>query len=206
MIHFHRLSGYPPFYDTNNVELFKKIMSGRYEFDRPWWDNISDRGKTFLSNINKLAKDFIRKLLVLDPKQRFTAKDALNHPFITHHCGSGAAPVDLPMVEKLQLHEPQAIATPMAVNPITHEVVPRAVQNKPNKVQNSPTVARKIGVKTPIDDSGCITSNETLNAHKQVGASNEKLKERKKSNIFTNKVTAGISNWFRQKSVHKMNQ
>lgn len=40
----NRLSGYPPFYDTNNVELFKKIMAGRYEFDRPWWDLISERG------------------------------------------------------------------------------------------------------------------------------------------------------------------
>jgi calcium/calmodulin-dependent protein kinase I len=39
------LSGYPPFYDANNVELFKKIMAGRYEFDRPWWDNIAERGK-----------------------------------------------------------------------------------------------------------------------------------------------------------------
>ncbi len=38
------LSGYPPFYDANNVELFKKIMAGRYAFDRPWWDNISEKG------------------------------------------------------------------------------------------------------------------------------------------------------------------
>ena len=44
---FFRLSGYPPFYDANNVELFKKIMAGRYEFDRPWWDNISERGILF---------------------------------------------------------------------------------------------------------------------------------------------------------------
>ena len=42
------LAGYPPFYDANNVELFKKIMAGRYEFDRPWWDTVSDRG--ILSN------------------------------------------------------------------------------------------------------------------------------------------------------------
>jgi calcium/calmodulin-dependent protein kinase I len=40
------LCGYPPFYDQNNVELFKQIMAGRYEFDRPWWDNISENGKS----------------------------------------------------------------------------------------------------------------------------------------------------------------
>jgi calcium/calmodulin-dependent protein kinase I len=70
------LCGYPPFYDQNNVVLFKQIMSGKYEFDRPWWDNISEK-----------AKDFIRHLLVLDPAQRYTARMALNHPFIVDNCG-----------------------------------------------------------------------------------------------------------------------
>lgn len=70
------LCGYPPFFDQNNTELFKKIMSGRFQFDRPWWDNVSDK-----------AKDFIKKLLVLDPTQRWTATQALSHPFIVDHCG-----------------------------------------------------------------------------------------------------------------------
>ncbi|KAL3895724.1 MAG: hypothetical protein SGCHY_004527 [Lobulomycetales sp.] len=70
------LSGYPPFYDQNNVELFKQIMAGKYEFDRPWWDNISEK-----------AKNFIRHLLVLDPRSRYTADQALAHPFIVDHCG-----------------------------------------------------------------------------------------------------------------------
>ncbi len=34
-----------------------------------------------------LAKDFIRHLLVLDPKTRYTAEQALKHPFIVKHCG-----------------------------------------------------------------------------------------------------------------------
>ena len=42
------LCGYPPFYDNNNVVLFRQIMSGRYEFDRPWWDNITDKGDSFI--------------------------------------------------------------------------------------------------------------------------------------------------------------
>ncbi|KAJ3091888.1 calcium calmodulin-dependent protein kinase type 1G [Quaeritorhiza haematococci] len=71
------LCGYPPFYDQNNVELFKQILAGKYEFDRPWWDNISEK-----------AKDFIRHLLVLDPRVRNTAKSALQHPFIVDNCGS----------------------------------------------------------------------------------------------------------------------
>lgn len=38
------LCGYPPFYDATNTELFKKIMAGKFQFDKPWWDNISDIG------------------------------------------------------------------------------------------------------------------------------------------------------------------
>lgn len=70
------LCGYPPFYDQNNVELYKQILACRYEFEKPWWDNISED-----------AKGFIRKLLVLDPAKRYTAKQAVMHPFIVVNCG-----------------------------------------------------------------------------------------------------------------------
>lgn len=70
------LCGYPPFYDQNNVQLFKQIMAGSYEFDKPWWDKISET-----------AKDFIRHLLVLNVQNRYTTKNALMHPFIENNCG-----------------------------------------------------------------------------------------------------------------------
>lgn len=48
-----RLSGNPPFYDDGDEEdsdsrdknLFLKILSGDYEFDSPYWDDISDSGE-----------------------------------------------------------------------------------------------------------------------------------------------------------------
>ncbi|KAI8821384.1 kinase-like domain-containing protein [Fimicolochytrium jonesii] len=70
------LCGYPPFYDQNNVELFKLIMAGNFKFDKPWWDPISDT-----------AKHFISRLLVVNPKDRQTAAEALEHPFIVSNCG-----------------------------------------------------------------------------------------------------------------------
>lgn len=45
------LSGNPPFYDDADEDddrdknLFLKILSGDYEFDSPYWDDISDSGK-----------------------------------------------------------------------------------------------------------------------------------------------------------------
>lgn len=41
----HRLCGYPPFYDENDSKLFEQILKAEYEFDSPYWDDISDSGK-----------------------------------------------------------------------------------------------------------------------------------------------------------------
>lgn len=38
------LCGYPPFYDENDANLFAQIIKGEYEFDSPYWDEISDSG------------------------------------------------------------------------------------------------------------------------------------------------------------------
>lgn len=40
------LCGYPPFYDESDANLFAQIIKGEYEFDSPYWDDISDSGKT----------------------------------------------------------------------------------------------------------------------------------------------------------------
>lgn len=66
------LCGYPPFYDENDSELFKQILKAHYEFDSPFWDEISDS-----------AKDFIRHLMCKDPAARYSCKDAIAHPWIS---------------------------------------------------------------------------------------------------------------------------
>lgn len=40
-----RLCGYPPFYDENDSKLFEQILKAEYEFDSPYWDDISDSGR-----------------------------------------------------------------------------------------------------------------------------------------------------------------
>uniref|UniRef100_A0A7N6FDE5 Protein kinase domain-containing protein n=1 Tax=Anabas testudineus TaxID=64144 RepID=A0A7N6FDE5_ANATE len=65
------LCGYPPFYDENDSKLFEQILKADYEFDAPYWDDISDS-----------AKDFIGSLMEKDPAKRFTCEQALRHPWI----------------------------------------------------------------------------------------------------------------------------
>jgi serine/threonine protein kinase len=60
------LCGYPPFADSNQSELFRRIRMSNWKFRGEEWENISDD-----------AKDLIRGLLVANPIQRLTAKQAL---------------------------------------------------------------------------------------------------------------------------------
>ncbi|KAM9212048.1 calcium/calmodulin-dependent protein kinase type 1G isoform 2-T2 [Dugong dugon] len=65
------LCGYPPFYEETESKLFEKIKEGYYEFESPFWDDISES-----------AKDFICHLLEKDPSERYTCEKALRHPWI----------------------------------------------------------------------------------------------------------------------------
>lgn len=75
------LCGYPPFHDDNHNALFRKIKKGKYQFDSPYWDHVSDD-----------AKDLIKRMLVVDPAERDTAEKLLQHPWIT---GNEVATVQL---------------------------------------------------------------------------------------------------------------
>jgi phosphorylase kinase gamma subunit len=70
VILFTLLSGSPPFWHRKQQIMLRTIMSGTYTFSSPEWDDISDH-----------AKDLIRNLLVVNPTKRYTAEQALSHPF-----------------------------------------------------------------------------------------------------------------------------
>jgi len=81
------LSGYPPFYADSAPALFKKIMDVKYDFDDSVWDDISDS-----------AKDLIRNLLVKDPAKRFTAKQCLQHPWVSGSAAKSKATLKMTKV------------------------------------------------------------------------------------------------------------
>ncbi|NP_956744.1 caM kinase-like vesicle-associated protein [Danio rerio] len=79
------LSGNPPFYDeaddddyeNHDKNLFRKILAGDYEFDSPYWDEISDS-----------AKNLVSRLMEVDQDQRLTAQEAINHEWISGNAAS----------------------------------------------------------------------------------------------------------------------
>lgn len=70
VISYILLCGYPPFYDENDANLFAQILKGEFEFDSPYWDEISDS-----------AKDFIKQLMCVNVERRYTCRQALGHPW-----------------------------------------------------------------------------------------------------------------------------
>jgi len=65
------LGGYPPFIESNQKELFRKIRKGQYEFHEEYWSPVSEE-----------AKELIRSLLTVDPSKRLSADAALNNTWI----------------------------------------------------------------------------------------------------------------------------
>ena len=59
----HRLCGYPPFPSNNDIERMKCIATATFHFYPEEWSRISTE-----------AKEFIKKLIVVDPMKRLTAE------------------------------------------------------------------------------------------------------------------------------------
>merc|ERR1711972_763946 len=65
------LCGYPPFHGETDAEVLSKVRLGNFSFNAADWKNVSED-----------AKNLIRMLLKMNPRDRYTAEQALNHEWI----------------------------------------------------------------------------------------------------------------------------
>ncbi|KAL3139963.1 hypothetical protein ABBQ38_004250 [Trebouxia sp. C0009 RCD-2024] len=74
---YQLLTGQFPFDDKQNpfkpsvAKIWASILTGKLDFNKKCWDGVSSG-----------AKDFVRSLLIRDPAERPTAKQALHHPWV----------------------------------------------------------------------------------------------------------------------------
>jgi len=72
VITYFLLCGYTPFDTESNVDEIQRIIAGDYKFEPAiYWQGVSEE-----------ARDFIRRLLTVDPSARMTAQEALKHPWL----------------------------------------------------------------------------------------------------------------------------
>merc|ERR1719162_2186270 len=74
------LCGYPPFYGETDAEVLSKVRLGNFSFNAADWKNISED-----------AKNLIRMLLKMNPRDRYTAEQALHHEWIKNKAPAAAA-------------------------------------------------------------------------------------------------------------------
>merc|ERR1719387_2761101 len=71
VIMYVMLCGYPPFFGETDAEVLSKVRLGNFSFNAADWKNVSED-----------AKALIRMLLKMNPRDRYTAEQALNHEWI----------------------------------------------------------------------------------------------------------------------------
>mmetsp|Transcript_28189 Transcript_28189/g.80059 ORF Transcript_28189/g.80059 Transcript_28189/m.80059 type:complete len:545 (+) Transcript_28189:154-1788(+) len=71
VIMYVMLCGYPPFFGETDAEVLAKVRLGNFSFNAADWKNVSED-----------AKNLIRMLLKMNPRDRYTAEQALNHEWI----------------------------------------------------------------------------------------------------------------------------
>jgi len=73
------LCGYPPFYGENDADVLAKVRLGNFSFNAADWKNVSED-----------AKNLIRNLLKMNPRDRYTAEQALNHIWVRNKAPKAA--------------------------------------------------------------------------------------------------------------------
>ncbi|KAL3635642.1 Mitogen-activated protein kinase cpk1 [Castilleja foliolosa] len=85
------LSGVPPFWGESNRAIFNAVLRAHLNFVSDPWPSISSS-----------AKDLLKKMLQPDPKQRFTAVEVLNHPWMREGGDASDEPLDIAVLTRMK--------------------------------------------------------------------------------------------------------
>lgn len=85
------LCGRRPFWDKTEDGIFKEVLRNKPDFRRKPWPTISTS-----------AKDFVKKLLVKDPRARLTAAQALSHPWVREGGDASEIPLDISVLSNMR--------------------------------------------------------------------------------------------------------
>ncbi|RRT51587.1 hypothetical protein B296_00035040 [Ensete ventricosum] len=85
------LCGKRPFWNRTENGIFKEVLKTEPDFQRKPWPSISNS-----------AKDFVKKLLVKDPRVRLTAAQALSHSWVREGGDALEIPLDISVLSSMR--------------------------------------------------------------------------------------------------------
>jgi len=142
------LCGYPPFYGETDAEVLSKVKAGHYSFSGGEWKRVSED-----------AKDLIRRLLKINPNDRFTSEEALNHPWITNLAKMPAS-IALPntLMTNLKGFRAQNRLKKAALTVIATHTSEKEIEN-----------LKQIFISLDADNSGTLSVQELTEGLKRLG-------------------------------------
>ncbi|KAK9071445.1 hypothetical protein SSX86_010014 [Deinandra increscens subsp. villosa] len=85
------LCGRRPFWDKTEDGIFKEVLRNKPDYRRKPWPKISPS-----------ATDFVKKLLVKDPRSRLTAAQALSHPWVREGGNASDMPLEISVLANMR--------------------------------------------------------------------------------------------------------
>ncbi|KAM0032198.1 putative protein kinase CAMK-CDPK family [Helianthus debilis subsp. tardiflorus] len=85
------LCGSRPFWARSESGIFLAVLKADPSFDEVPWPTLSSE-----------AKDFVKRLLIKDPRKRLTAAQALSHPWIRSKAGEVEVPLDISILRLMK--------------------------------------------------------------------------------------------------------
>mmetsp|Transcript_81879 Transcript_81879/g.258279 ORF Transcript_81879/g.258279 Transcript_81879/m.258279 type:complete len:513 (-) Transcript_81879:40-1578(-) len=141
------LCGYPPFYGQGDAEVLAKVRLGHVSFDARDWGHVSQQ-----------AKDLIRLMLRVNPKDRLTAEQALNHIWTKRKAPSGNVPLQQGLLDNLRSFRSQNKLMKAALHIIAGQLSEHQIKN-----------LRETFIKLDGNGDGLLTLRELAEGLRQAG-------------------------------------
>jgi len=118
IITYMLLSGRPAFFGENQKEILQSVKRGKFDFP----DEI-------FKFVSPLAKDFISKLLVVDPAERMSAEECQRHPWLARDddANCNPEPVSIEVIESLRDFHKHSKLKRVALEVIAYSLSPEKI-------------------------------------------------------------------------------
>jgi len=117
VITYMLLSGTPPFPGGGEGEILQRVKKGQFSLDINRFEGVSDH-----------AKDFIRKLLVMDPKKRMSASEAQAHEWM-HDWEDEKKPLSLDIAQSLKEFHNYGAMKKLVCEVLAYTLIPEQIHD-----------------------------------------------------------------------------